>query len=105
MTTILQQNLILYGLSYFNLNLQLKPNAYYAINVAPLNFRFDYLNLIPEPVQIDFSEFLFNFTQSPNGKDSVLLLAAPVIQNWGYTFLYKLKAFGLSDRGVVRIAV
>jgi hypothetical protein len=33
-----------------------------------------------------------------------VLVAAPLIQNWAYTFTYVLKAFGLVDTGNIRVA-
>ena len=33
-----------------------------------------------------------------------MLVAAPLIQNWAYTFTYVLKAFGLVDTGNIRVA-
>ena len=42
---------------------------------------------------------------SPIAKDEpVILMAAPIIENWAYTFAYALKAFGLKDTGHIRIA-
>jgi hypothetical protein len=32
-------------------------------------------------------------------------MAAPIIQNWAYTFAYTFKVFGLKDSGNIRIAV
>lgn len=75
------------------------------INIWPLNLNFRYHNIIREPIQIDFSSFVFQFVPSPIAKDEpVILMAAPLIKNWAYTFTYVLEAFGLRDTGHIRMA-
>jgi hypothetical protein len=79
-TDILQQNLILYGMTYLDLTLGLGEGGSWFLRVWPINFELRYFNVIQEPVQIDFSTFLFKFTESPFFTDeSVIMMAAPLI--------------------------
>ena len=85
LTDILQQNLILYGMTYLNFHLNIGEEGTFFINLWPLNLEFKINQVIQEPVQIDFSTFLFKFTESPLSQEPVIILAAPIIKNWAYT--------------------
>lgn len=104
LTDILQQNLVLYGMTYLNLHLNVGEEGKFFINVWPLNLEFNVYEVIQEPVQIDFSSFLFQFTESPLSGDPVVMLAAPIIKNWAYTMKYVLKIFGFQDTGNIRLS-
>ena len=59
LTDILQQNLILYGMTYLNIQESDLEEHNFFINIWPLNLDLRWHNIIREPVQIDFSSFIF----------------------------------------------
>ncbi len=92
-------------MTYLNFKQSSLEEHNFFINIWPLNLDFKWFNIIREPIQIDFSSFIFQFVTSPLANDEpVVLIAAPLIQNWAYTCTYLLQAFGWHETGHIRVA-
>lgn len=90
-STMFRDNLANYGRSYLNYGFQLKDHGGWGINAWPFVLNFQYINLKHAPIQIDMSNFTFNYTHMRNDQTPVVFMQLPLIKDWSYTLDYKMQ--------------
>jgi len=69
-----RDNLANYGRSYLNSDFKLKTHGDWGINWNPIVFYFEYMNLRHTPIQIDMSNFTFNYTTMKTDNTPVIFM-------------------------------
>jgi hypothetical protein len=73
------------------------------INMFPLFIDFHYHNLVHDPISIDMSAFLFNFTHMAVDDAPVIYMRLPMVSDWAYKFDYNFKWLGIPFGGEMKV--
>ena len=87
---LLKNDLLQYGVSYVNWDLNIPREGMIPINSWPVSIDVFYNKLRYEPFKVDFSQAALNYTHMVMDDAAVVYLKLPVIEHWAAAFDYSL---------------
>ena len=103
LTYMVKENMLQYGLAYLNYDWHQEKTGMIEFDYFPFFIDFYYDNLKHDPIQIDMSTFMFNFTHMAVDEQQVVYLNMPFIEDWSYTFNYAFSFLGFPFKGVMNL--